>query len=334
VNHVERFRAVMGFRPVDRLPVIEWAPWWDQTVARWRGEGLFGGISDPGEIREHLGLDPWRQLWLRARGPGCPKAASHGAPIIADEADYERIREHLYPRPAFDRGLVEAWAERHGRGELVVWITLEGFFWYPRTLLGIEGHLYAFYDRPELMKRINADLAEFNLRAVEEFCSILTPEFMTFAEDMSYNNGPMLSKECFDEFLLPYYRLVVPELARRGILPLVDSDGDVTDLIGWLEEAGIEGLLPLERMAGVDVARIRREHPRFRMIGAFDKTVMKDGEPAMRREFERLLPTMRTGGFIPSVDHQTPPDVSLETYRVYVRLLGEYARRAAERAAP
>jgi uroporphyrinogen-III decarboxylase len=154
---------------------------------------------------------------------------------------------------------------------------------------------------------------------------------MTFAEDMSYNNGPMLSRECFDEFLLPYYRIVVPELKRRGILPMVDSDGDVTDLIGWLEEAGVEGLLPLERMAGVDVARIRREHPRFRMIGAFDKTVMKDGEPAMRREFERLLPTMRTGGFIPSVDHQTPPDVPLATYRVYVRLLGEYAAKGAPR---
>ena len=31
-------------------------------------------------------------------------------------------------------------------------------------------------------------------------------DFMTFGEDMSYNNGPMLSKECFDTFLLPYYR--------------------------------------------------------------------------------------------------------------------------------
>jgi uroporphyrinogen-III decarboxylase len=147
---------------------------------------------------------------------------------------------------------------------------------------------------------------------------------------MSYNHGPMLSKDMFDEFCAPYYRRVVPEIRRRGILPIVDSDGDVTALIPWLEEVGIEGVLPLERMAGVDVAAIRAEHPRWRMIGAFDKTVMKDGEAAMRREFERLLPTMRTGGFIPSVDHQTPPDVSLETYRVYVELLTEYTERAAQ----
>ena len=178
------------------------------------------------------------------------------------------------------------------------------------------------------MHRINSDLLEFNLRVLDEFCSILTPEFMTLAEDMSYNHGPMLSKECFDGFLAPYYRRMVPALKERGILVLVDSDGDVTEMIPWLEEVGVEGLLPLERMAGVDVAKIRGDHPRFRMIGAFDKTVMKHGEASMRKEFERLLPVARQGGFIPAVDHQTPPDVSLENYHVFMALLREYAEAA------
>jgi len=48
----------------------------------------------------------------------------------------------------------------------------------------------------------------------------------------------------------------------------------------------------------------------------------------MRAEFERLLPVMKKGGFIPSVDHQTPPDVSLENYRCYVSLLKEYCQKA------
>jgi len=36
---------------------------------------------------------------------------------------------------------------------------------------------------------------------------------------------------------------------------------------------------------------------------------------------------MRSGRFIPSVDHQTPPGVSLEDYHVYLRLLDEYSVR-------
>jgi hypothetical protein len=54
---------------------------------------------------------------------------------------------------------------------------------------------------------------------------------------------------------------------------------------------------------------------------------MNKGEAAMRAEFERLLPLMKRGGFIPSVDHQTPPGVSLAEYRVFRRLLDEYTAR-------
>jgi hypothetical protein len=60
------------------------------------------------------------------------------------------------------------------------------------------------------------------------------------------------------------------------------------------------------------------------MVGHYNKLVMHQGEEAMRREFERIEPLARSGRFIPSVDHQTPPDVSLDQYRTYVRLLTEH----------
>jgi len=96
--------------------------------------------------------------------------------------------------------------------------------------------------------------------------------------------------------------------------------------VPWIEEVGIAGVLPLERQAGVDGMRLREQFPALRMIGHYDKMIMNRGEAAVRGEFERLRPLMRTGGFIPSVDHQTPPGVSMEQYRVYLRLLAEYAR--------
>jgi len=330
MNTVERFEKTMRFEPVDRLPVIEWAGWWDQTVQRWYAEGLPVELKDAGEIREYFGLDCYRQLWVRPHADSCPRAPSHGAGIIKDRAAYREIKKHLYPDPAFNPAPLIEWAARQKAGDMVIWITLEGFFWTPRTLLGIEGHLYAFYDQPELMHEINSDLTEFNIRVIREIGRICQPQFMTFAEDLSYNHGPMLSKQNFDEFLAPYYKRLIPVIKETGIIPIIDSDGDITTCIPWFEEVGIEGILPLERMAGVDVAQIRKNHPRFKMIGAFDKTVMHKGEAAIRREFERLLPVMRSGGFIASVDHQTPPGVSLNQYRGYVSLLNEYAQKAAQ----
>ena len=50
----------------------------------------------------------------------------------------------------------------------------------------------------------------------------------------------------------------------------------------------------------------------------------------MKAEFERILAVMRQGGYIPSVDHQTPPGVSLQNYKIYLRLLNEYCLRAIQ----
>lgn len=242
--------------------------------------------------------------------------------------DYERIREHLYPLPAIDR---EWWADARARqacGEEVLWITLDGFFWFARTLLGIEEHLYALYDKPELLHRINTDLADYHLRLIEEACAMAAPDFMTFAEDMSYNHGPMLSRAKFDEFMKPYYDRVVPAVKSHGILAIIDSDGDITTATKWFEDAGLDGILPLERQSGVDVAGLRQAHPRMRFVGAFDKMVMWRGEQAMRREFERLLDVAAGGGLVIGCDHQTPPGVSYKDYQLYLCLSHEYAEKA------
>lgn len=319
----ERFHAVMDFKPFDRLPLVEWAVWWDRTIARWRTEGLPASASDRYAINRHFGQDLYLQDWVNVR-----KATFPDGKRVASEDDYERLRPHLFPRPAIDREMWEAWARQQAEGQVVLWFTVEGFFWFPRTLLGIEEHLYAFYDKPDLIRRMNDDLCAWILGLIDEICSICTPDFMTFGEDMSYNHGPMLSQALFDDFLRPCYDIVIPALKDRGMLTIIDSDGDVTIPAHWFERAGLNGILPLERQAGVDMARLRSEHPAMRFIGHYDKMVMTRGEAAMRAEFERLLPTAAKGGFIISVDHQTPPGVSYDDYLVFMRLFREYATKA------
>jgi hypothetical protein len=322
-----RFQKVMsGEMPEDRLPCLEWAHWWDQTINRWRGEGLPAEL-ELYDIKRHFGLDVNYQLWF-GQWSQVPERLEHGG-YLNNEADYDAIRPILYPDPVpFDRELWRRWAQEQERGEVICWVSLSGFFWWPRVLFGIEPHLLAFYDHRELMHRINDDQVKYMLRCVEQFCEVCTPDFMTFGEDMSYNHGPMIGKALFDEFLTPYYHRIIPALKERGIHCLIDSDGQVEPLIPWFEDCGLEGILPLERMAGVDVNRIREKHPRWKMIGGFDKTVMHKGEAAIRAEFERLMPATKAGYFIPSVDHQTPPGVSLADYELYVRLLKEYMAEA------
>jgi hypothetical protein len=332
LNNRDRYRHTLRFEKVDRLPRFEWATWWDQTIRRWEGEGLPcerpSGEAGVVAIMEHFGLDPAWQSWFAIQKSTYPRMP-HGEGPVSDMASYEAIREHLYPEVNWEAAFPAEVRERHKRGELAVWFTLNGFFWFPRQLLGIERHLFAFYDQPKLMRRINDDLLEFNKYLLKGIANIIEPEFMTFAEDLSYNHGPMLSKALFTEFLTPYYRELTPLVRAQNVVPMVDSDGNVERCLPWFIDGGVEGLLPWERQSGIDIACVRQNHPRFAIIGAFDKMTMNQGVEAMRAEWERLLPVMRLGGFIPSVDHQTPPGVSLAQYRDFLALMWEYTERGA-----
>ncbi|MHB1485662.1 MAG: uroporphyrinogen decarboxylase family protein [Saccharofermentanales bacterium] len=328
----ERFLNVLNFKKVDdRLPLVEWAAWWDKTTTRWEGEGMAKGMSFD-ESLQYFGLDLFHLISAGGFSSRTPRATTHCGAIITDEASYDAIKDTLFTDDIIENVINQAknLKERHDKGEVIIRIWLDGFFWFPRTLFGVENHFYAFYDYPELMHRINNDLADFNIKVINALFPILKPDMVGFAEDMSYNHGPMLSYDLFKEFLMPYYKKVSPEIQKYGVKVMIDSDGDIYSMIPWMNEAGIEGVYPLERQAGVDINKIRKEYPEFLMLGGYDKMVMPLGEEAMRAEFERILPVMKSGGYIPSVDHQTPPGVSLENFRIYMKLFKEYAVKAVQ----
>jgi len=335
--HRDRFRKVMNFEPVSRLPQWEWVSWWDKTIERWRKEGLPDDFRTDWDIRERFfGLDPFRSFWFGPRKPDFPEKIEWGDNDSTNLKIYENLKEHLYPENIFENIFVEkgidpiflkSVAEKQKNGEMVVWLILEGAFWFPRTLFGIEKHLTGFYDSPETMTKMISDLLIFNLRVLEEFCKISTPDILDFAEDMSYNHGPMIGKNLFDKFLAPYYKKILPSIKKRGIVPFIDTDGQIEQLVPWFLDLGIEGFLPLERQAGVDIVKLRKKYPKIKFIGGYNKMVMSRTEEEMREEFERLLPIMKQGGFIPAVDHQTPPEVSLKNYKIYLNLLREYSTK-------
>ena len=60
MNAQQRLRNMFEGKAIDRLPVIEWAPWWNLTVERWQQEGLKMPLRTSQEgwaIQRHFGLD-------------------------------------------------------------------------------------------------------------------------------------------------------------------------------------------------------------------------------------------------------------------------------------
>ena len=326
----ERFRKYLAGETVDRCPAIEWAPWWRLTVERWHGEGLPEELRTVEQIQEFFGLDKCLQTHGRYRTSSTPRSPGEGIGIIEDEESWNEVRKTLFPpvETAVSEKTFESLVASRERGDTLNFFTVEGFFWYPRKLFGIENHLFSFYDYPELYLEMCEVYSDWLIELFHYVFSRFRFDFMSFAEDMSYNLGSMISKECFDNFLAPFYRKVIPVIQSYGIPVFIDSDGDITEAVDWYASVGADGMFPLERKAGVDVAAYLVKQPGMAFLGHFDKMCMKDGKEAMRAEFERILPSMKKGKVIVSVDHQTPPDVSIDNYREYVKLLFEYCEKA------
>ena len=318
-------------RDTPRMPMVEYAPYWTLTLDEWHKQGLDPSIS-PEDIQGYFGLDPLWYTSIEPTGEGFAYPEVNGAPLIYNEMDYEAFLPHIYPENPIEKVMpfLNKHLEESRRGEFMFELNLNGFFWWPRTLLGIENHLMSFYDEPELSERICRDLLKYNIKVVKDFLKYASPAFVLLGEDMSYNHGPMIGKNIWDEFLKPYYLEFIKEMKSLGQTVIYDSDGDITNVIPWIIECGFDGILPLERMAGVDIVELTKQYPKFKFLGGFDKTVMKNGEAAMRKEFERIFPAIKQGCYVPCVDHQTPPDVSIENYKIYIELLREYAKKAVE----
>ena len=90
--------------------------------------------------------------------------------------------------------------------------------------------------------------------------------------------------------MTPYYKKLLARAKEMEMLTIVDTDGDVTRLVPWLLDNGVEGVLPLERQAGVDGMSLRAQFPNLIMVGHYNKMVMPHGEAAMRAELSGFCP--------------------------------------------
>lgn len=254
--------------------------------------------------------------------------------VVKDEEDWKILKrtvlEHL-DKYCTDEKIEQVYGKyREGNqtGEYSIRFRISGFFWTPRTLLGIENHLYAFYDEPELLKEINQFTVDLYKRYLGKIFDIIQPEVLLLEEDLSGSNGPMISPELFEEFVADYYRQLFPFLKNKGVKNIfVDTDGDFTALIPNFVSAGVDGFLPMDVNAGMDIIKVREQYPRLKFIGGFNKLKIAEGKEAIEKEFARLLPVIRQGGYVPGSDHQVAPSTSLENYQYYIKRLKEIMGR-------
>lgn len=206
-----------------------------------------------------------------------------------------------------------------------------GFYGASRELFGVENLSLAFYDNPELVNDVLDTLCELWCRLYQHVAARTKIDFVFIWEDMCFKNGPLISPAIFREFLLPRYKRLTSAVRDAGIdIIFVDSDGDVTELLGLYAEGGGTAVLPFEIQSGVDVETASRSFPDLFLLGGIEKSLPSKDHVIIERELERISRLLEKGRYFPHADHTTPPNVSYEQYVSFYRKLGELVRNSGE----
>jgi uroporphyrinogen-III decarboxylase len=198
-----------------------------------------------------------------------------------------------------------------------------GLYSFLRRLMGTELACTIFYDDPMLAEEMLDYLTDYLIEVTHRALHDVEIDYFNYFEDLSYNAGPLVGPNIFRKFLMPRYRRINDHLRAHGVQHIwLDSDGNTEVLIPLIIEMGVTVHWPLERASNMDPLKLQREYGRdLAFIGGIDKRAVAKGKAAIDEEMYHHVPQMlERGGYIPTLDHAFPPDISYENFLYYLEL--------------
>lgn len=250
-------------------------------------------------------------------------------PAVTQRDEWERLKAWLDvdgSLPAPDTPAVAPILESARTADVPVRVGIGSMLGAPRNWLGFEPFAMLPYDDPDWFGDMIETMCRSAERQVRYFGELGIPiECLHFWEDICFKNGPIISPDFFREHALPRYRRVADLAASFGYTQIsVDSDGDIRALLPLWMEGGVNLFWPLEAQAGMDVNELQNQYPTEGVwMGNIHKHMLTGGEKAIAAELRRLQPAVARGGYLPTLDHCCPADVSFENYLTYLRLRRE-----------
>jgi hypothetical protein len=314
----------MRYGTPDRVPYFEEGIR-DEVMRAWRKQGLSRDANlcqmFPSDQRDEILVDleplPKLKRWPTSR------------------PELEALRQSLDPDDP--RRLPSKWPERvrawQTRDHVLMLRVHRGFF------LSMGVHDWGRFtevvrlviEDPAFVREAMAIQAAFAAELAERVLREVAVDGAVFTEPIGGNDGPLISPQMYEEFVLTSYRPVFDVLSRYAVETIVfrtfaNSRILIPSILKW----GFTCLWGCEvNIEAMDYRDLRREFGRdLRLIGGIDLDALRRDKEAIRREVEEKVPPLvADGGYVPLADGRIREDVPFENYVYYRRLLGKVTQK-------
>jgi len=341
----DRIMKSLHHQEGDRVPI------WDLIDNRPTYEHFAPGETDPlvasVKVYHGLGIDLCRAyLWpFAAEDEGCVTDDDAGSEWrVSGQSQWRTKRpfrtvedlakfEPWEPNEAWlrDQDIPSHMAAREAFAPLTMYVPGGGCgFHAARDHVGFELFAVGLYDARADIERIvecfrNDAVARAKAYAEANLC----PMYF-IGDDVAYKNKLMFSPKMMRELFIPCLEACCRPLKEAGIQVIFHSDGDVTSLMDDMIEAGIDGINPIEPLAGMDIGHLKRRYgDRLVLVGNVDcSQTLPLGTPEDVREAVRecVRAVSPGGGHFIGSSSEVVPATPLENVLAFYEACREYGR--------
>ena len=268
MNGLERVMTALRIQEPDRVPHFE-------RIANRVREGILPGASEE-DIVEHLDLDGIRFIdrthsWSyemvdegkrikRDQWGGLVRYTSEDNPVPMEPAIKSETDLDTYKLPDPD----EEWRYEHlkrlvkrFKGERAIVVGVTDIFALGReNFLGDVGYFRAMVKNPAFIDRANEFLLDYQLRYMRN-CIEMGVDVFWVNGDWAMTERPMVSRQFTERFLAPPLKKLVDYAHSRGVPVIKHTDGNIWPIYDTIIDAGVDGLHPIDPMAGMDIGEAK-----------------------------------------------------------------------------
>jgi len=346
MNPFQRFMTALDRKQPDRVPIVEW------SISTSVVKALLPEARDQTDFEEAMDFDGVSAVFqfdtVRKFPDGSyadewgvifkPSAEMIDHPLRGPIQSKDDLKSYTPPDPDAPQrlGKLPELAARFKGQRAIVFRHRAAFMWSV-YLRGFENLLMDFLLDPEFAHELMEKVLAMSLRIARNAIRA-GADAIVIADDYAGNSGPFFSPAVAREFVIPRLKRMVDAIHQEGGKAIKHSDGNLWPILDEIVATGIDGLNPIEPLAGMNIGEVKKKYGnRVCLIGNIDcghllpHGSVEEVEAAVKECIAQAAPG---GGFILSSSNSIHSSVNPANYRAMIEAARKYGRCRSDSAPP
>jgi len=183
------------------------------------------------------------------------------------------------------------------------------FFHVATDFFGMENYFIKMYTHPEIVLAVTDKIVEFYMEANEKLFDLAGDKIdaLFFGNDFGSQLDMLISPDCFNTFVMPYFKKITQQAKKRNYKVVLHSCGAISRVIPNLIEAGVDIIHPIQAKAqGMDANTLQEKFgEEILFMGGVDmQELLTFGTPEQIKEDVKRLKGIFGTNFIISPSHE------------------------------